>query len=735
MKYWVYRDTRILGPFGRDELESMDGVGPGTLVCPESELGQNDGDWRSWGETQGGPSQESSPAPVSPALPEGEDYSRDWVSSFYYRDASGTEPSLLDMPGPEEFAQSRVRVVELEEQLRRLMDRVGELESEQAGLLRQLFKISQGGVIEGTAPAAPHAPAPAWPEPAPPIPQMRRAPPAPLPPAETPRPSVPVPRVEPPPPIEPPRVEPPPVPPPLPAEPPPPAESAPPVEEIPPPAPAAEAVSRAPLDQAAPPAAPEVPAPAAPEIELPAAAPKRGRGGLHLKLTRPKPRQLKFKPTKTLPRAEGSPVLALPPAPVSRAPLDAGSIEVRVPEAPAPVPLPPPVEAPSFPPMPVIQAPPPPSAPVPPPMVAAPAPSPVLQAPSEPPAFPPMPPLGSSEPPPPPALSQPALPPLTMTFSAGPKAEVPAPMIAPVPQISPAPQPALTPGAANSLPPQPPPTGGADPGAMTGGADVVARLAKGREKNETAAPQPKRRPSKALYVMALFGIVAVLFIAWVAKDRKALRTMMSMGKDQPAIGEEIPEEEAPVQKIPSPATAPAPAPAAPETPNPAAAADPAADDPIPAAIALTKEYPLDGDRGSIGQWLQFSFSTGGKEEWTAGAVDSQTYLVQYKVAPEAGAAGGRAPITYLFETDIVKKTVKGRNPDSKQLLSGGGAQSAKPAAGKPAKASKTPKVRRKTGAKPARPAASVSPAAASEAAGPMIEDGELAPPAEEDAQP
>src|SRR5688572_11674281 len=45
MKYWVFNDSRILGPYSREELAGLEAVHGGTLVCREGVTGVADGDW------------------------------------------------------------------------------------------------------------------------------------------------------------------------------------------------------------------------------------------------------------------------------------------------------------------------------------------------------------------------------------------------------------------------------------------------------------------------------------------------------------------------------------------------------------------------------------------------------------------------------------------------------------------------------------------------------------------
>jgi len=46
MHYWIYQDSRILGPFAREDVLSVPGVGQGSLVCEGSATGAADQDWK-----------------------------------------------------------------------------------------------------------------------------------------------------------------------------------------------------------------------------------------------------------------------------------------------------------------------------------------------------------------------------------------------------------------------------------------------------------------------------------------------------------------------------------------------------------------------------------------------------------------------------------------------------------------------------------------------------------------
>lgn len=89
-----------------------------------------------------------------------------------------------------------------------------------------------------------------------------------------------------------------------------------------------------------------------------------------------------------------------------------------------------------------------------------------------------------------------------------------------------------------------------------------------------------------------------------------------------------------------------------------------------AAITLVKEYPLDGSRGSVGQWLQYSYTAtpdAGSEDWSASETSDKTYLVEYRFTPSARGAAG---VHYLFEADMEHGFVIGKNLDAKNMLGG-----------------------------------------------------------------
>jgi hypothetical protein len=289
--------------------------------------------------------------------------------------------------------------------------------------------------------------------------------------------------------------------------------------------------------------------------------------------------------------------------------------------------------------------------------------------------------------------------------------------------------------------------------------DVLAKFAKPQPAKTEPPKKPKGR-GRSFLVIITSAALALGGAAWffLFRDTKSLKTAVSMDSGRPPVGGEISDEGAAPARKPGmfaprssaqPGTAaPAPAPTAapmlpasgqpgpqsfpeesPAAPSPAATPAPAAPsaasrDERPAAIDLVKDFPLDDERGTVGAWLQYSYAASpgaaNTEKWDAGAVEESTYLVQYTVQPADQKI--REAITYLFEADVERRIVRGKNPAAKELLSGGGARPR--AKAKPAKPAKTRKkaVRKR----PVPEAPKEVPLA------PLPTDAELAPPADED---
>ncbi len=819
MKYFIFKDSRILGPFGLEDIRQSGELHPETLVCREG-AGHSEMDWKSLDEVPelarlatGGGGQGAAVLGGQPSSLPGEGggpvsmpVRGDGGGVFFLDDAAPSEegfasgaiedifadffaPTLrLDGPPPEgeggvvsrqELAASERRVRDLSADVEALVKRVKELETQQEELLRARLDNPIVALRETVAPpAAPEPPSsegsrPPSPEGAAAVvaPPIELPPPVPVasePPAAAPAIDIDIEIV---------------------ADEPPAAAKAPelPKEPVPPPAPA-------PPPRLGPVAAPtleglrfkpaktfkKAAAKAPPAQEAMGSLPPGGASS-H---SPPPPHQ---SPEGTVPRG-GTEGLA-PPAPSALDPLPPVPAFPIAPSDPTPV-VPPEAWVAIMDPLSVPPAPVPTSAipddavskpPNPPPPLnqslspfgldPLPAPSleiaPQLSQPSAPPAGP----VGGS----PPAFALEALPaasssapvfppmpapPLTMLQGMGPTTPIPELQIPslslPQAQASaPAPPPATPPSALPPLTPQglPPvtmaysispgvgpatpipfasPTPQPEPESTTGGRDLISRLAK-----PETAPSQKSKPRRARMIAMVVGgglVIAVLVGIWgfFLRDDAGTKEMFQAGKgDLPLEGE---GEEAMGQGASVPPSGESRvdpgAPASKELGRgpavPAAPAVGAAEDPSPAAIELVKSHPLDSERGTVGQWLEYSFAANpgdaAREAWTAGGLDSTTYSVEYKVTPAAAGGLPQAPIHYVFEVDLARRSVSGRNPAAKELL-------APKAPSRPDKAPKPAKAR-----KPAKPAVVSRPAPArTSPALPLPDDSELAPPAEDGA--
>ncbi|MBI4677298.1 MAG: hypothetical protein HY748_06920 [Elusimicrobia bacterium] len=342
-----------------------------------------------------------------------------------------------------------------------------------------------------------------------------------------------------------------------------------------------------------------------------------------------------------------------------------------------------------------------------------------------PPVFPPTPapsgppPAASGGPPMPWGVSA-APPPATLTY---------APTASSLP-VAPGPRPVPT--------PMPTPL---EPEAVTGGRELLSRLAKAPQ-SPTPAPKPKPRRPTWIWVVACIAVLAVVVGIWVVffHDPKDLKVMFKAGKGDVPMEPEAEEGEGPGAEVPEPeapkgGTGPsaagpgaggAPTAVLPQPGGPEPMADPGQ-----AAIEFTKSYPLDGERGTILQWMKYSFPSsagdGSKAEWTAGAMDSSTYFVQYKFTPGPGNAALKDPVQYLFEANLGSKTVTGKNPGAKELLAGKAGAARKPG----------PVQRKKAAVPKKKPRPAPKPADTSErpASLPLPADEDLLPPSDEGAAP
>ncbi|MFH1725252.1 MAG: hypothetical protein ABII00_11615 [Elusimicrobiota bacterium] len=215
-------------------------------------------------------------------------------------------------------------------------------------------------------------------------------------------------------------------------------------------------------------------------------------------------------------------------------------------------------------------------------------------------------------------------------------------------------------------------------------------LPSGKKGPTPALSKSKRVPPKKFLIglgAALVGLVVVMFL--FLKNPKQVVQLVDMApetspqeefgtgvqgaggvfQEDAATGlEEEPEAQSP-ERSPEPGLPPAAVPAA----QPTQAAPPGPDyiqDQRVEAIEFVKNYFLDERRGSVGQWLQYSFLIpGSTPEWSAGAVGANVWLVEFKVFK--GAQSKKPTAAYRFEVDLARKALKGLNAEAADLLRGG----------------------------------------------------------------
>jgi hypothetical protein len=213
-------------------------------------------------------------------------------------------------------------------------------------------------------------------------------------------------------------------------------------------------------------------------------------------------------------------------------------------------------------------------------------------------------------------------------------------------------------------------------------------------------------------LLTLLLAVAVIFMRQPKDD---LKQMAALDDGAPRVGA-VPDDAATAPPMVKPRVAtPAPAPAPAPPPGPSAEHE--------AAIAAVKDFPLDGGRGTVGKWLQYSYTASpgaGTEEWNASTTpDGSGTLVEYRFVPAPGGAGRGA--LYLFEVDSIGLVI-GKSLEARQMLAGTPpSEAAPPAPKKKAPAKKKPAKRRAVIEEPKEVPLL-----------PLPDSGELRPPAEDD---
>ena len=257
------------------------------------------------------------------------------------------------------------------------------------------------------------------------------------------------------------------------------------------------------------------------------------------------------------------------------------------------------------------------------------------------------------------------------------------------------------------------------PSTASEGADAVAaRFAKPELAPATGAAKRQGRSNKTFLIGggALVTVLMILGVIFMRQPKEDLKQMTTLDDGKAPIGLPADDGDAASPRIAKPKLAETSPAAAPLAPPPGPSAEHLA------AIALVKDFPLDGSRGTIGRWLQYSYTASpdaGAEEWNASSTGDKTVLVEYRLV--SSAAEGKGAL-YLFEVDP-NGLVRGKNPEARQMLAGGPPPEA-------------PRAKKKTPKKAGPKRAAKRPAAVEESKEvpllPLPDSGELRPPAEDD---
>jgi hypothetical protein len=705
MKYWVFNDSRILGPYSREELAGIEAVHSGTLVCQEGTSGVADGDWRAL---------EAVPELAGLALagaPAGGFAGSPYSDTFDVSDPVGGAwpPPFADDPRfgfwmQEEAEAGRTvefakTLAEMREQMARnerrqdeILDRLNAKDAQLHERDRELLDLRARLALYESGAARPAAQAAAPVMKAAPAPAAAKAPSLP-PPAQTPPPA--------------------------------PEAKAPEMPELPSlaaKAPEAAPAPRLEMESALEAAAPSLDVPlAAGETESPARAAMRAARAAKKGLPPSGPMEIAL-PDSGLTES-GLPAFDPPPA-----------AELGAPELPPLFDGIPESEGLS----PVSEVPPPLDFAPPEPTELGLAEPPPLEAPpfSEPPAF-----ADPAAPPPLPAFADPAYQPQAQPQQPGQMTGHQTVIFGGGLNLTPSPSP-LGPSPFGSTP-EPIPLG--DPGSMStpmptmGQPDLPQTVMQGLgvggqatpfpfgqqtplprlpgqmptsafDQPITAAPRPLEtspgvppavpstaggakpsalvrvkellRSKKFVIVLAVSVLALAGILAMFLRNPKQLAKTVDMAPDQKASGSF--EENGPAPRAPAPSPfqkGPAPE-TPPGEPEPAPAPKPAAptkgkdyvSDGSVRAIEFVKNYKLDEARGTIGAYLQYAFlgpdTTPG---WQAGASEKDVWFVQYNVMKGApGGRGAKPTYSFRFEVDLAKRTVKGVNPSAIEMLNPGG---------------------------------------------------------------
>lgn len=711
MKYWVYKESRILGPFDKEGVSGLSGLDSGTLVCagdpagggwiPAEELGALGITARSAMVFDEPPStvglMDQLQIDASGLI--GDDDLSGAFAEDLFQDAALKKSfgDILSSPAPTddgEIRRARDKITELTAQLEVMYRHISELEVGQIDLARRLaakdLELRARGVTDGAQALLSPAPDAAAPEPAKTF----------LSPAPEPKPGGP-------PPVE--------------AVP----DMAPPSPEWPaiPAASAFPSFSGAP---AVPPAAVTPPAPVLPAMPAFSFSPPPVVSPSDSLLP---DIMLSDVPVPEAPAAAALPVIASEPIVAERVPLEFGkpksfklvpttkSFKILGAEEAAPSVVQNPVAQFKVEPIPEAPVQVPPAAavePIPMPVVVTSAPMPVLAPVSLQPA-PEMPTFTPAALTPTPAPDTSSFPTIVASPFAppAPAPAIPTPFSQPPNTLSTFQQDVAVPGdEASSMPPA---TLARTGDAVPADDGTAARFAKPELVPATGEVKKPGRSNKSFLIAGgvLVTLLMVVGVIFMRQPKDDFKQMTALDDGQAPIGLAADDGAEAPPPIVKPKMAPPPV-EAPPPPGPSAE--------HLAAIANVKDFPLDGDRGTVGRWLQYSYTAdqnAGSEEWNASTTGDDTVLVEYRLVP--GAAGGKGAL-YLFETDA-NGLVMGKNLEARQMLAGGGPRPEAPAVKKSAK---RPAAKRAPKRRPVIEEPKEVPLL------PLPDAGELRPPAEDD---
>lgn len=195
----------------------------------------------------------------------------------------------------------------------------------------------------------------------------------------------------------------------------------------------------------------------------------------------------------------------------------------------------------------------------------------------------------------------------------------------------------------------------------------VPTLKKGDEPVKQLQPEVKKKRSKAAFLitLVLFGAIAagcLAFFFWGEGGPSSFFNFSGKKSKEPAAAAQsaLNDDKAVLPPAPGPSgeTPPAPKPASEPSPN----------ENTRKAMETVKNYKLSGGRGTISSWFANSFlsnsARGLNEEWSATILHGDIYVVQYRLLKPK-----QDPLIYQFEVDVARGIiVRGINNNAIEVL-------------------------------------------------------------------